>query len=170
MLGLNFVFRKAQATVDNAMAKLVWTMLMVVPLFVAAGFGTAAASAYLHRIYEPEIADLIVAGAYAALAIAMAIAYALRVPETAVSEEAKAQEEVDTSPASTTSSMFGDAEREMVIAALTTAAPFALPRIMAAAFRNLPVLAVLGVVAFILSRGSTAQSMSQNDLGTVPAE
>jgi hypothetical protein len=170
MLGLNFVFRKAQATVDNAMAKLVWTLLMVVPLIVAVGFGTAAASAYLHRIYEPEIADLIVAGAYGVVAIVMAIAYAMRTPETAASEEAKAQEEVETSPASTQSSMFGDAEREMVIAALTTAAPFALPRIMAVAFRNLPVLAVLGVVAFVLSRSSTAEDLGQNDLGTVPAE
>jgi hypothetical protein len=170
MFGLNFVFRKAQATVDNAMAKLVWTMLMVVPLIVAVGFGTAAVSTYLHRIYEPEVADLIVAGAYGALAIVMAIAYALRTPETAESEEAKAQEEVDASPNLSQSSMLGDAEREMIIAALTTAAPFALPRLMSVAFRNLPVLAVLGIVAFILSRGSTAQGMTQNDMGPVPAE
>jgi hypothetical protein len=170
MLGLNFVFRKAQATVDNAMARLVWTMLMVVPLIVAVGFGTAAASAYLHRIYEPEIADLIVAGAYVVVAIVMAIAYASRTPETAASEESKAQEEADASPTSAESSMFGDAEREMVIAALTTAAPFALPRILAVAFRNLPVLVVLGVVAFILSRDSTAQGTGQNEMGTVPAE
>lgn len=170
MLGLNFVFRKAQATVDNAMAKLVWTMLMVVPLIVAVGFGTAAASAYLHRIYEPEIADLIVAGAYGAVAIVMAIAYALRTPETAQSEEAKAQEEVGASANTTHSSMLGEAERDMIMAALTTAAPFALPRLVSVAFRNLPVLAVLGIVAFILSRGATAQGMAQSDLGTAPAE
>ena len=83
MLGFGFLYRKAQATVDNAIAQLVWGLLMVVPLLVALGFTTAAGSNYLHRHYEPEIANLILAGVFFAISAVIAIGYAVRKPETA---------------------------------------------------------------------------------------
>ena len=39
MFGFNFIYRKAQATVDNALAQLLWGLLMVVPLLIGAATG-----------------------------------------------------------------------------------------------------------------------------------
>lgn len=159
MLGLGFLFRRAQATVDNAIAQLVWALLIAVPLIVAIGFATAAASAYLHRLYEPEMANLMVAGAYALLTAGVAIVYALRRPGPALTDgEAEAAQAADQSTAGDEkpSRDVSSAERDMLLTALTTAAPIALRPVMAALFRNLPIVLAIAVGAFILSRGAAA--------------
>ncbi len=175
MLGFGFIFRKAQATVDNAIAQLVWGLLMVVPLLVALGFATAAGSTYLHRHYEPEIADLILAGVFFATAAAVAIGYAVRRPETAASEEAKAQEGANTqderdSPGVSPLSSFSSADRDILLAALTSAAPYAVRPVLSAAFRNLPLLLVLAVAAFVLTRSSATSQPADIAPEGVPAE
>lgn len=171
MLGLNFIFRKAQATVDNAIAQVVWGSVLVVPLLIAAGFATAAGSNYLHRIYEPEIANLIVAGIFLGIAALIGIGYALRKPETSASEELKAQQqsaERNNEPSDEdTLSAFGGVDRDILMAALTSAAPYAVRPVLGAAFRNLPLLLVVAIGAFVLSRPSTANDHSTNG---VPAE
>ena len=170
MFGLNFLYRKAQATVDNAIAQLVWGVLMALPLLVALGFATAAAANYLHKLYEPEIANLIVAGAFALLGVIMAIAYAMRTPETAASEEAKAEAEEAAAGANGGGSEPGPswspADREVLLSALTTAAPFAVRPLAGALFRNLPVLLAIAVTVFVLTRATAGPT---GDVAT-PAE
>ena len=175
MLGFGFLYRKAQATVDNAIAQLVWGLLMVVPLLVALGFTTAAGSNYLHRHYEPEIANLILAGVFFAISAVIAITYAVRKPETAASEEAKAQEEADKQAASDSAddsplSAFSTADRDILLAALTSAAPYAIRPVLTAAFRNLPLLLVLAVAAFVMSRSTAPAEPSDMPPDGVPAE
>jgi type VI protein secretion system component VasK len=155
MLGLGFIFRKAQATVDNAIAQLVWGLLMVVPLLVAVGFATAAAASYLHRVYEPEIANLIVAGAYAFAAALMAIIYAVRRAEPAAGEEPKAQDDnaaQSEAADSDAGAAMNAADREVMLAALTTLAPLTIRPVLTALFRNLPIVLAIAVAAFVLTR------------------
>lgn len=170
MFGFGFLYRKAQATVDNVLAQLVWGLLMGVPLLIALGFATAAGSSYLQKHYEPEIAYLIVAGVYFALGVVMAIGYAIRQPETAASEEAKAQEQADQSAREDTGnsplSAFSTADRDILLAALTSAAPYAVRPVLTAAFRNLPLLLVVAVAAFVLTRSSPTDTTPDG----VPAE
>jgi hypothetical protein len=174
MLGFGFLYRKAQATVDNAIAQLVWGLLMVVPLLVALGFTTAAGSNYLHRHYEPEIANLILAGVFFAISAVIAIGYAVRKPETAASEEAKAQEEAnkhaESESADSPLSAFSTADRDILLAALTSAAPYAIRPVLTTAFRNLPLLLVLAVAAFVMSRSTAPADTSDVAPDAVPAE
>jgi hypothetical protein len=175
MLGLGFLYRKAQATVDNAIAQLVWGLLMVVPLLVALAFVTAAGSHYLYRNYDPEIANLILAAIFFAISAVIAISYAVRKPETAASEEAKAQEEANTEAASGSASesplaAFSSADRDILLAALTSAAPYAIRPVLTAAFRNLPLLLVIAVAAFVLSRTSGSGTSASSDGGPVTPE
>lgn len=165
MLGFGFLFRKAQATVDNAIAQLVWSLLIAVPLLVAVGFATAAGAFYLHRIYEPETANLIVAGIYVVAALAATVAYAMRTPETAASQEAKAQESAGSEEAEREADEFAgmtSADREMFFAALTTVAPLALRPVMSTLFRNLPIVLAIGAAAFVVSRASQSSDSGQS--------
>ena len=171
MLGLGFLYRKAQATVDNAIAQLVWGLLMVVPLLVAVGFTTAAASNYLNRLYEPEIANLIIAGVYTLIAAVMAIMYALRKPETAASEEAKAQEQAAADSAESGEEQdqsYSSVDRDLMMAALTSAAPYAIRPVIGTLFRNLPVVLAVGVAAFVLTRATQAEAEASGRMS--PAE
>ena len=56
------LFRKAQATVDNAIGQLVRTVLIALPFVVAMGFATAAATSWLVREYGLENGLLTLAG------------------------------------------------------------------------------------------------------------
>lgn len=164
MFGFGFLFRKAQATVDNAIAQLVWGLLIAVPLLVALGYATAAISTYLHRQYEPEIADLIVAGSYAAIAAVMGIVYVVRNPITQAPQE-NAEDSAATEPLATTEespfSSLGAAEREMLLTGLLTAAPMAIRPLMTALFRNLPIVLAIAVAGFILTRAASGSADMQ---------
>ena len=165
MFGIGFLFRKSQATVDNAIAQLVWGLLIAVPLLVALGFGTAAISTYLHRIYEPEIADLIVAGAYAAIAMFAGIVYLVRNPAPSTSDQDAAEaESEDEQPAAMDEAPFRSftaAEREMLMTGLMTAAPIAVRPLVGALFRNLPIVLAIAVAGFILTRIASASGDMQ---------
>jgi hypothetical protein len=171
MWGLGFIYRKAQATVDNAIAQLVWGLLLVVPLLIASGFATAAGANYLYRHFEPEIANLVLAGIFLAIAAVIAIAYAMRKPETAATEEMKAQQQAAAEAAGADEgdsrlSTFSTADRDILLAALTSAAPYAIRPVLGAAFRNLPLLLVIAVIAFVLTRPSPAETTPEG----IPAE
>jgi vacuolar-type H+-ATPase subunit I/STV1 len=164
MFGFGSIFRKAQATVDNAIAQLVWGLLIAVPLLVALGYATAAVSTVLHRLYEPEIADLIVAGSYAAIAAVMGLIYVVRKPgaaaeaaPTADEQSAEATEEAAEAPFRS----FSPAEREMLLSGLMTAAPLAIRPLLAALFRNLPIVLAIAVAGFILTRAASSEADMQ---------
>jgi hypothetical protein len=147
---LGFIFRKAQATVDNAISQLVWGLLIAVPLLVAAGFATAALSGRLQKLYEPEIANLIVAAGYAAVGLLVAAVYALR--GTGQPAAVEVSEAVPGEAAVAAAGPFSESDRDLVLSALSTAAPFAVPPLLAAALRNLPLVLLVAVAAFVLTR------------------
>jgi hypothetical protein len=61
---LGSLFRRAQATVDNAIDDVVNRALVAIPFLIAAGFGTAALSMGLNREFGAETGSLILAGAF----------------------------------------------------------------------------------------------------------
>ena len=149
------IFKKAQATVDNAISQLIYGSLVAVPLAVALGFGTAALSLRLERTYGAETSHLIIAGIFASLAVLGAVVFTNRLgaaqPEaeqtTAEMPDKSAEEQVAPALA-----MFSAADRELLMAALTTAGPIALPGILRTLYRNLPLLLFVIAAAFVLTR------------------
>jgi hypothetical protein len=147
------LFRRAQATVDNAVDNVVNRAIVAFPFVIAAGFGTAALSMRLNREFGAETGSLILAGAFLILGGLAALILHSQIPteparETAESAEHEADEAADPALAS--------ADRELLMAALATAAPIVLPVLMRALMRNLPrylpIVAAIAAAGFIMSR------------------
>lgn len=146
-----FLFRRAQATVDRAVDHIVHRIIIAIPFLIAGGFGTAALALRLNREYGPEITSLILAGGFAALGLLAVLAYH---SSEAPSETAGATEEPAQASASAGAQGpdLSNTDRELIMAALTSAAPLALPALVRTVGRNLPLLAAVAAAAFIISR------------------
>lgn len=155
-----FLFRRAQATVDRAVDHIVHRLLIAIPFLIAGGFGTAALAIRLNREFGPETTSLIMAGGFAVLGLVVALIIRAR-SEAPAESEAAAEE-----PAAQTSAAAGvegpdlsSTDRDLIMAALTSAAPIAIPAVVRTIGRNLPLVAAVAAAAFIISRdgqGSTA--------------
>lgn len=152
------VIRRAEAAVDNILDQAFARALVAVPLLVAAGFTTAAASAYLNDVYGPAQGNLIVAAAFALIALVAAIYVSFSTPSSAVPEAPVTSEaEASTSAANGEAPALGEVERELLFTTLASAAPIAVPKLLQSILRNLPLVLVFLVVAFILSRDTPAE-------------
>lgn len=146
-----FLFRRAQATVDRAVDNIVHRIIIAIPFLIAGGFGTAALALRLNREYGPETASLLMAGGFAALGL---VAWLIFRPRS----EATAETEVAEEPAQASATAgaegpdFSNTDRELIMAALTSAAPIAVPALVRTVGRNLPLLAAVAAAAFIISR------------------
>jgi hypothetical protein len=153
------LFRRAEVALEHTVGHVATRVFIAVPFLVAAGFGTAALSVRLRREFDVETSYLILAGLYVLVGFALAIILALRPSRgepasTAADAEAKAPQ-----PAADTIAAFSDTDRELLIAALTSAAPIALPHVARMVVRNLPILAAVGAAIFVMTR-SESQSGS----------
>lgn len=151
-----FIVRRAQATVDNALGQLAYGLLVAVPLLVALGFATAALSLRLERMYGAEASHLIVAGLFAAAALVGWLVFTLRTTAPAPGIDAPSVDSETSAAAADTKDApfagFTPADRELLMTALTTAAPVALPSLLRAVLRNLPLLLFVLAAAFVLTR------------------
>ncbi len=155
-----FIVRRAQATVDNALGQLAYGSLVAVPLLVALGFATAALSLRLERTYGAETSHLIVAGLFAAAALVGWLVFTLRTAAPAPGSDAPAVDrEAPVAAADTKHAPlagFTPADRELLMTALTTVGPVALPGLLRAVLRNLPLLLFVLAAAFVLTRPGAA--------------
>lgn len=145
------LFRRAQATVDRAVDSLVHRIIIATPFVIAGGFATIALALRLNREFGPETGSLILAGGFVALGLVAALA--LRTHSEAPPEGDGAAEE--TSASATAGSEGPDisgTDRELIMAALTSAAPIAIPAVVRTIGRNLPLVAAVAAAAFIISR------------------
>lgn len=163
------LFRRAQATLDRTIEGMVNRAIIAVPFLIAGGFGTAALAIRLNREYGPETGSLILGGTFAALGLVTALAVRAR-SESLVEGEgpldaASAAPEPDADAAAADTSDFAKADRELLLAALTSAAPFAVPTLVRTVGRNLPLLAALAAAAFIITRdnGSDATALEPGE-------
>lgn len=170
----SILFRRAQATVDNAIGQAVNRAIMAVPFVVATGFATAAATSYVTRHYGAELGYLMIASAYAVVGLIAVVA--LRQPPQAAMDAspASASEMSDTASAASSGSetsgptaasgatdaksALGNIDAEMVGSAMAAAAPLAVGPLLRGLGRNLPlVLAILAAV-FVLYRDKSEQT------------
>jgi hypothetical protein len=75
--------------IQSAVSHVSGTVIAIVPLLVAAGFGTAAADSYLQERFSSRIADLILCGAYVGVALVIYIAVRTREQRSAEIAEAE---------------------------------------------------------------------------------
>ncbi len=144
------LFKRAEASVDNAIGDFFNRVVIALPLIVAFGFGAASLSLFVNRTYGPEIGNLIVAAAFVALGGFIAIVVKLRNPGAPL-------EEPEPSPgdeqAASASSMF---DNEQLMGIVSSAAPILLPALLRTATKNWPlILAVAGGLYVFSLSGDT---------------
>jgi hypothetical protein len=144
------LFKRAERSIDSVVAKYVGRATVAVPLLVAAGFATAAATVKLAELYGPVTAYAFMAALFSVLGVLM----------TAIGLGSRAAVDAQESA---TSEDIAETEKEVeslltpeLTALLTTVAPTALPSIMRAVLRNLPLVFLLGIMAYLFSRASGA--------------
>lgn len=148
------LLKRAERSLDQVIARVVGRALVAVPLLVAAGFATAALTVKLVEQYGAVTAYGVMAALFSLIGlVTMAIvgagthaegepAAAESAPSTSESENAESESLADAAD-------FLTPEMRSMFA---SAAPMALPAIVRGVGRNLPLIFLLAVVAYIVSR------------------
>jgi hypothetical protein len=146
------LFKRAQATVDIAIGQAINRVIVAIPFLIALGFATAALYLRFERTYGAESATIILSAIFmAAGLIAVMLSGGAETLQSASTAESPQEELAD--PATPETSK---ADRELAMAALTSAAPIALPALVRALMRNLPLVAViLAALVVFLSNPKT---------------
>lgn len=157
------VIRRAETAIENMVDQALARVMVALPLLVAAGFATAALSTYLNTRYGTQNGHLIMAGAFAAMGLVAMLYVSSMGSSSSVSDgevDAANQENSssDQASADATASAFTDAERELMTSVLTTAAPIAVPGLMRTVIRNLPLVILILIVGFILTRVTSSEA------------
>lgn len=147
-----FLFRRAQATVDRAVDGIVHRIIIAIPFLIAGGFGTAALALRLNREYGPETTSLILAGGFAALGLLAVLVFRTRSEAPLEADGASEEPSQASAAVGAEGPDLSNNDRELIMAALTSAAPIALPALVRTVGRNLPLLAAVAAAAFIISR------------------
>ncbi|HMN39095.1 MAG TPA: hypothetical protein PKD49_15480 [Hyphomicrobium sp.] len=165
------VIRRAETAIENILDQAITRVLVALPLLVAAGFATAALSTYVNTRYGVQTGQLIMAGAFATIGVVAmlyvsVIGSAPAAGEGGEASRAAASEATGEADGDAAARALSDAERELLTTLLATAAPIAVPAVMRTLIRNLPLVVLILIVGFILTRSVTAQATSQdNDSG-----
>lgn len=139
------LFRRAEASVDNAIGDFLNRVLIAIPLLVALGFAAASLSSVVNRAYGPEIGNLIVAAAFAVLGGLIAIVVKVRRSPTPLQiDQAAEPDEADVSMGS----LF---DNEHVMALVSTAAPILLPALLRTATKNWPLILAVAAGLYVFS-------------------
>lgn len=148
------LFKRAERSIDEAVARAAIRALVAVPFLIAAGFATAALTVKLVETYGAITGYGLMAalfGVVGLIALAIVGLNSRSAPADEPSEPKSAAEgaeptEDDTSPD------IGDLLTPEVRALLTSAMPVAVPGLLRGVGRNLPLIFVLAVVAFVISQ------------------
>ena len=146
------LFRRAEASVDNAIGDLFNRLIVAVFLLIALGFATASLAITLNNAYGPELGNLLVAGIFCVLGIIAALILRPRTSskakaiESAADETLKTEAENEISPAG---SIFDD---ETVMAVVSSAAPVIVPAMIRTGLKNWPLLLSIAAGLYVMSR------------------
>lgn len=173
------LIRKAQVTVDNAIGQLVNRVVIAVPFLVAAGFATAALSIWLTDRYGAQTSNLIMAAGFGVIGLIAALS--LRsgaamdgADEAPVATTANGEAVAATDPDVAAEGQFSEVDRDLILSALTAAVPVALPLVLRNVLRNLPLVLVVVIAGFVVSRITSAAGTEadgvRSDTAAQPAE
>lgn len=164
-----FIVKKAQATVDNALGQVATGVMVAIPLLVAGGFGTAALLRHLDRVYGTDAAYLILACGFGVVSLVALLTMNARSRSVAAPAEASAAVVDDESPAEQLGAV-SNTDRELLLSALATAGPYALPGILRLVVRNLPLILAILAAAFVLMQPDPEAATDAEQPGLQPAE
>jgi len=164
------LFKRAEATVDQAVTSLILKIAVAIPFLLALGFFTAAATVYVSRKFEAEVGYLIMTSAFLVVGGLAAIIVhsrnsanrapiAVNASETGQRNGSQANSE---QPAS-------EPDREMLMAALAAVGPAAAPAIVRLVLRNLPLVAAIAAASFIVTRPGSDTNVGSGHVAD-PAE
>ncbi len=158
--------REAQNKVDDALTGVMKRIAVGLLLVVAAGFATAALAVWINRQLGPELGNIIVAVIFLIFGL---IAYVALVKPPPAQTEPREEELVDQidAPTAGASRKLSDADRELLLSAVTAGGPIVLPRLMRLVLRNLPLIAAIAAAIFVMSR---PVETDQPDVRAAPAE
>lgn len=159
------LFRRAERSIDQVVSKYVGRAMVAIPLLIAAGFATAAVTVKLVELYGSVVGYGIMAAAFAVIGLITMVVVDMRLaspaqPDKVEEPEAAKQEEVGDEPSLTESLDMIPPELKSVLA---SAAPVALPGIARAVGRNLPLLLLLAIVGYVISRFAETGSQTSPD-------
>lgn len=168
------IIARAKDAVGDVVAHAAVRALLAVPFVIAGGFGIAGLYLRLTREYGAESASLLMAFLFLVIgSVALAI-LSLRkhydAPEAAEESAAESESGASTAEASSFVPSFTPAEKDLLLAGLTTAAPIAFPQLVRILLRNLPLLAVIAAAVFVLTRSSTGAQSQGVEPMPAPAE
>jgi len=162
------LFKRAERSLDSVVAKFVGRALVAVPLLVAGGFATAALTVKLVALYGHVTAYALMAALFGVIGlVTMAIVGIEQHPANGAAAdepEAKTDEATDGSP--DVGDLFTPEMRTM----LASVAPAALPGLLRGVGRNAPLILVLALVTFVISRFSEPPEGEAASDGDAPAE
>ncbi len=150
------LLRRAEQSIDQVVAKYVGRATVAIPLIVAAGFATAAVSVKLVELYGQVIAYSIMAAGFAVLSlVTMAIVGTGNGTVETLSEPAAAADTAASDKTDDQADAGLDPSELLtpeVRAFLASTAPMALPTIARGVGRNLPLILILALVGYFISR------------------
>jgi hypothetical protein len=143
---------RAERSIDQVIAKYMGRAMVAVPLLVATGFATAALTVELVELYGSVTAYGVMAAVFGVIGLAtMAI---VNVGSNHATEAPTADAEMAASPEQPQEARVDTADllTPELRALLASAAPMALPPVFRGIGKNLPLILVLALVGFIISR------------------
>jgi hypothetical protein len=164
------LFMRAERSIDSAVARVVDRALVAAPLLVAGGFATAALTVKLVELYGTVAGYALMAALFAVIGLATMAIVGVGARTSASSVDAA---ETPTSAAAETltedTTDMADLLTPELRALLASAAPMALPGIARGVGRNLPLILILALIGFVLSRlteGSDSATAKPDDIAT----
>jgi hypothetical protein len=156
------LLKRAERSIDSAVTKVVDRALMAAPFVVAGGFATAALTVWLVEHYGQVTAYTLMAGAFALIGLITMAVLGMGNAAQASSESAASEPE-QTANASDDADAASDMDLTALLtpevrAILASAAPAAVPGIARGVTRNLPLILLLAVVGFVISRFTPTSS------------
>lgn len=149
------LFKRAERSIDQAVARIAIRALVAVPLLIAGGFATAALTVKLVETYGAITGYALMAALFAVIGLVTLAIVGVNSRGEPAEEQATAEPETaaDTSGSHEEQSAdIGDLLTPELRALLASAMPVAVPGLLRGVGRNLPLIFVLAVVTFVISQ------------------
>lgn len=148
------LFRRAESTIDNAVAKLIGRAAVAVPLLIASGFASAALTVWLIERYGAITACGMMSALFCVIAL-----LTMAVVSTNGSQTVDAVSQPQAAAGDTVGEKSADTDVDPmelltpeVRTFLASVAPMAIPAVARGVGRNLPLIFILALMGFVISR------------------
>jgi hypothetical protein len=144
----------AETAIDQILGKYIGRVMVAIPLLAAGGFATAALTTKLVELYGSTTGYALMAAVFAVVGLAMmAVGVGSRTAEAPAAEpSASTEREESQEQAATSDDDPSDLLTPELRAVVASLAPIALPGLARGIVKNIPLVVILAVLGFIISR------------------